>query len=182
VSIVRRAGRVKFPSCFQLVAAANPCPCGVGEESKGCECLPGALERYRSRMSGPVLDRIDLSVFVSRPAVSEFGGTEPTSSTPATTEEAAGRVAFAREAQLARLGEGRLNRDASAEELTASGALDSAAGLVLADAYERHRLSPRGRVRVLRVARTIADLSGDEIISEESVLAALGLRLRGATR
>ncbi len=177
VTVVRRGGRLAFPASFQLVAAANPCPCGQSGSKQSCECTPTALQRYKQRISGPILDRIDICSIVDRPKADEIQRISR-SFVQVTTEQAAERVAKAREHQSLRWGDGTLNRDATEKELVARGVTSKAAMGVLADAYERHRLSPRGHLRVLRTARTIADLADEAQTSETSMLAALSYRVR----
>ena len=178
VAIARRGGRFTFPASFQLVAASNPCPCGFHGDGDACRCLPASLDRYRQRLSGPVLDRIDVSAFVGRPKATEIAGSTAAQQ-GTTTGDAAERVASARVMQRARWGVGTLNRDATSDQLRSSDVTHPEALSVVSDAYERHRLSPRGRLRLLRTARTIADLAGEIATSPESVLAALSFRLRG---
>ena len=181
VSIVRRGGRLRFPARFQLIAAANPCPCGYAGVNGGCECSPNALSNYQQRLSGPILDRIDICVLISRPKAADIQGGVAESET-LTTELAAARVKEARIRQFERWGDGVLNCAASAEQLGARAVTSIEAHSVLGDAYERQRLSPRGRLRVLRTARTIADLAGESATSEASLLAALSYRVRGVER
>jgi magnesium chelatase family protein len=170
VSIVRGQRALTFPTQIMLVAATNPCPCGFAGAGDGrCQCGELELMRYRRRLSGPLLDRIDLMVNVQRPTESELAGTPQTSSA-----QVRDRVIVARERADARWNavvngagsrRGRLG-------------LDSAAQRVLADAYGSGALSPRGRERVLRVAQTIADLESHGRILEADVLLALSLRAR----
>jgi len=179
VAIARRGGRFTFPASFQLVAASNPCPCGFHGEGDSCTCLPAALERYRQRLSGPVLDRIDVSAFVGRPEAAEIDAPSLVAN-PMSTLSAAARVAKARTRQSRRWGSGILNRDVSNDQLRLPEVTQPEALSVLRDAYERHRLSPRGRLRLLRTARTISDLADEDSTSPESVFAALSFRLRTA--
>jgi magnesium chelatase family protein len=157
VAISRAALQVEYPARFQLVAAMNPCPCGfLGEPTGNCRCAPPEIARYRARISGPLLDRIDLRVAV--PAVSseelldEDSGREP----PLSTAVAAAQVRAARALQLERAG--RLNADLPANEVQLRCRLDRTGRLLLAQARAKLALSARGVHRVLRVARTIADL------------------------
>jgi magnesium chelatase family protein len=176
VAIVRRQRTVVFPTRAMLVAATNPCPCGRLGATGGpeCQCAPAELLRHRRRLSGPLLDRLDLLVFVSRPTPEDLAR-------PAVTDSATVRAAVldARERQARRLlGTGctcngeldeRLARDHVHLTPEAEGAL--------LDAYGKGCLSARGRLRVLRVARTIADLQQRERVAREDLLRALGLRL-----
>ncbi|MCU0483670.1 MAG: YifB family Mg chelatase-like AAA ATPase [Chloroflexi bacterium] len=159
---ISRVGRaVVFPASFQLIAAMNPCPCGWNGDPTGrCTCRPGIPERYRARVSGPLLDRIDLWLELPRVAPGELiGGPEPEASAAV-----AARIAAARRVQLARAGR-RLNARLSGRALRAAAGLDrqgSARAVALA---ERAGLSARATERLLRVARTIADLAGAERVS-----------------
>jgi magnesium chelatase family protein len=155
VAISRAALQVEYPARFQLVAAMNPCPCGyLGEPSGNCRCAPPEIARYRARISGPLLDRIDLRVAV--PAVSSeelFGEGAPD---VLTTACAAERVRAAQALQHARAG--KLNAELTGSELQKFCRLDRGSRRLLAQARVRLTLSARGVHRVLRVARTIADL------------------------
>ncbi len=163
VAVVRVGRAVTFPARFTLVAAMNPCPCGMsGVEDRSCSCPPGVPERYRRRVSGPLRDRIDLWVRVGRvPPSVLVGGPQPEASL-----EVARRIAAARERQRARTGDvpnGRV-RGRKLRTICRLGGLEAARAVVLAD---RERLSGRGTERLLRVARTIADLEGDAVVSTE---------------
>jgi magnesium chelatase family protein len=159
IAISRAARQAEFPARFQLVAAMNPCPCGyAGDASGRCRCTPDAIQRYRSRVSGPLLDRIDLKLEVPRVAQAELRTTSPGESSAAVR----GRVIAARERQVARSGKPNAalgNRDAERHC-----ALDARSHALLDRAIERLGLSARAYHRVLRVARTIADLAGRDRI------------------
>jgi magnesium chelatase family protein len=156
VSISRTALQVEYPARFQLVAAMNPCPCGyLGEASGRCRCAPPEIARYRARISGPLLDRIDLRVEV--PAVGEELLLEPSANESVlTSADAAARVRAARRLQLERAG--RLNCELGGREIQQACALEARGRLLMTQARARFELSARGVHRVLRVARTIADL------------------------
>jgi magnesium chelatase family protein len=156
VSISRVALQVEYPARFQLVAAMNPCPCGyLGEASGRCRCAPPEIARYRARISGPLLDRIDLRVEV--PAVGdELLLDAPAQAPGSDTAAAAARVLAARQRQLDRAG--RLNSELEGREIQRACKLDAHGRLLMAQARARFELSARGMHRVLRVARTIADL------------------------
>ena len=171
-TIVRRGGVARFPTQCLLVAATNPCPCGYAGDPGRCRCDQTALERHRRRLSGPLLDRFDLQVTLSRPAHDEL-------SAPAKegTQAVAERVACARERQIARsTPEVGTNARAAEADLVCDEAITANALSVVADAYRRGILTPRGRVRVLRVARTIADLRDSAKTDESDVLQALAMR------
>jgi magnesium chelatase family protein len=156
VSISRTAMQVEYPARFQLVAAMNPCPCGyLGEASGRCRCAPPEIARYRARISGPLLDRIDLRVEV--PVVGDELLLDTPEHDPGFDSAAAAvRVQAARRLQLERAG--RLNSELGGREIQRACALDARGLLLLAQARARFELSARGVHRVLRVARTIADL------------------------
>jgi magnesium chelatase family protein len=154
---VARVGRATvFPARFLLVAAMNPCPCGMaGSDVRPCTCGPGVPERYLARISGPLRDRIDLWVEMPRvPAAVLASSGEPEDSSTV-----AARIAAARERQLARP-PGRLNGWVGGRAMRAACRLSPAAEARLVALAERERLSGRGTDRLLRVARTIADLAG----------------------
>ena len=177
VTIVRGQRALVFPTRFILVAATNPCPCGFAGDDR-CECAEADLRRHRRRLSGPLLDRLDLLIDVQRPTELELRSPAVTSSA-----QAAARVGAARERQRVRLaGTGfRCNAEMSASLVRSYVRLDDAGERVLSRAYVTGALSARGRQRTLRVARTMADLAGRDRVSQADVLAALALRQRGAT-
>jgi magnesium chelatase family protein len=157
VVVARAAQQVEYPARFQLVAAMNPCPCGyLGEPTGNCRCAPPEVARYRARISGPLLDRIDLRIAV--PALGSDELLEESDSGPPrlTTAAAAGRVWVARTRQLRRAG--KLNSDLAAAELPRHCPLERPARRLLTQLRGKFELSARGIHRVLRVARTIADL------------------------
>ena len=163
VAISRAARQVEYPARFQLVAAMNPCPCGyLGDASGKCRCAPPEIARYRARVSGPLLDRIDVRVEV--PALSSEELLGEITATGFNSERAAARVRLARELQQRRAG--KLNAEFSSSELQDHCRLDRQCRLLIAQARERLSLSARAIHRTLRVARTIADLemtdSGNE--------------------
>ena len=163
VAIARVGRATTFPARFQLVAAMNPCPCGMaGSEPGDCSCADGVPERYAARISGPLRDRIDLWVTMPRvPAAALIGVAAPE---PSST--VAARIAVARERQLGRLPR-RLNALVAGRALRAVCALDAAGERRAVDLAELERLSGRGTERLLRVARTIADLAGADRVEPE---------------
>ena len=169
---ISRAGRqVRFPAKFQLVAAMNPCPCGYyGDEPTPCRCPPDVVERYRTRLSGPLLDRIDLQVQVPRPPE----GTLQQQVKSEGTQTARSRVAAASRTALAR--QGVTNSGLTGKQLETHCLLDAADHALLENAVSRLGLSVRGYFRVLRVARTIADLEGQAKIGADALLEALSYR------
>jgi magnesium chelatase family protein len=175
VTIERSQRALTFPTRFMLVAATNPCPCGFAGVGDRCSCGEADLRRHRRRLSGPLLDRMDLLVGVERPSASELGrGPTVTSAT------ARALISDARERQRRRLAgtTARCNGDMDTRIARRHVRLDAGADRALGQAYERGSLSARGRHRVLRVARTIADLEGHEQVALDDVLTALSLRQR----
>jgi magnesium chelatase family protein len=152
----------------------NPCPCGFwGDAERECTCLPDQIERYRSKLSGPVLDRIDLRVHVPRVPFERLRdeGREASADVRA-------RVLAARDRMRARLATTgrRVNADLTVAEVKRFCAVDTETESLLVDAVRARRLSARGYHRVLRVARTSADLAGSEGVRGEDVALALLLR------
>jgi magnesium chelatase family protein len=162
VSIVRASGAVTLPARFQLVAATNPCPCGHAGEEDRCTCAVGVSERYVSRISGPLRDRIDVWVTLVRiPGMAMVQALEPESSAIV-----GARIAAARVRQLARPGR-RLNARVSGRALRAISLLRPETARRLAELADAERLSGRGTERLLRVARTVADLAGADAVEDE---------------
>ncbi len=192
ITLARAAARIELPAAFQLVAAMNPCPCGYhGDEERECRCRPRRIERYRGRISGPLLDRIDLVIEVPRVATAELlagsaaflatSATSPGDAPVSRAAHAAMSAATLREqVHAARLRQRHrsdgLNARLGVAELAVHCALDAAGTRLLAAGVERLGLSGRGLHRVLRVARTIADLEQYERIAAAHVAEALQLR------
>ncbi len=178
VSVSRAAVQAQYPAVFQLLAAMNPCPCGYqGDVSCDCRCTPAEVQRYRAKISGPLLDRIDMHVEVTRVDVGEFDdATERGESTSC----AAARVARAREMQLRR--QGLCNARLADSQVERWCRPDRAGGTILERSMRRLGLSARARGRVLRIARTIADLDEDEGVRASHVSQAIMLRCLDRTR
>ena len=177
VTVVRGQRALVFPTAFILVAATNPCPCGFAGVGDRCHCSEADLRRHRRRLSGPLLDRMDLLVPVHRPSERELRS--PPLATSAAVRE---RVASARERQEHRLAgsSARCNGELGARLLQRLVRLDEGAEQVLSRAYATGALSARGRHRVVRVAQTLADLAGRPRVTRDDVLGALALRQRAA--
>jgi magnesium chelatase family protein len=170
VTVTRAARSVRLPCRFMLVAAANPCPCGRGEDDDGCRCTPLAVRRYEAKLTGAVADRIDIWCGVGQPSAEAMAmpGDEDSSSVRK-------RVIAARHLAERRLGPGRCNADLGPGESVRL-EVTSGARELLRDHYRRLGLSGRGHDRVTRVARTIADLAGKTKIDEDAMEGALALR------
>jgi len=171
IRIARAARSVQYPARFQLVAAMNPCPCGwAGDRSNRCLCSDERINRYRARVSGPLLDRIDLHISVAR-----MDAVELRESTPLGEPSAAvrARVEAAHAKQQVR---GGLNAHLPPAALRACTRLSEADQDMLEQAIERLQLSARAMHRILRVARTIADLAGCEGIQTAHLAEAIGYR------
>jgi magnesium chelatase family protein len=172
VVISRAARQAEFPAAFQLVAAMNPCPCGYATDSSGrCSCTPDAVRRYRARVSGPLLDRIDLQIEVPRVPLADLGGAGAPGESSAIVRE---RVIVARERQLRRAG--RPNAALGNREVHRDCALESGDRQLLEAALDRLGLSARAYHRILRVARTIADLAGEPAIHTRHLTEAIQYR------
>jgi magnesium chelatase family protein len=171
VAISRAARQVQFPARFQLIAAMNPCPCGhCGDRTGRCRCTPERIARYRGRVSGPLADRIDIKLEVAAPRDSDLLAGLPGESSAAV----AARVARAHEAQIAR--QGKPNALLGSREIDQLCATGREAAELLRHALARLLLSARAYHRVLRVARSIADLAGATTISAEHVAEAIQYR------
>lgn len=174
ICISRATRQAEFPARFQLIAAMNPCPCGYwGDPSGRCQCTPDQVSRYRSRISGPLLDRIDMQIEVPRPPPDSYFekaavvGAESSSTVRA-------RVEAARERQLAR--SAKPNAQLSGREIHKICQLTSADQKLLEMAIERLQLSMRASHRILKVARTIADLANMQSIQTAHLTEALSYR------
>ncbi|MEO5365197.1 MAG: YifB family Mg chelatase-like AAA ATPase [Magnetococcus sp. WYHC-3] len=176
VTISRAARSGTFPARFQLIAACNPCPCGyLGDPTHHCRCADSAVMRYRSRLSGPLLDRIDLHVEV--PAVPmESLISAPAGETSAMVRQ---RVQGAWDIQFLRNGGGRLNRDLEGAELDRAVDLDAAGRGLLVQAGRQMGFSARAFHRLLRVARTLADLEGGGPVALHHLAEAVQYRVAG---
>ncbi|SDB86029.1 magnesium chelatase family protein [Paraburkholderia lycopersici] len=157
ITISRAAWQTDFPAACQLVAAMNPCPCGWrGDPAGRCRCTPESAARYLRKLSGPLLDRIDIQIEIPALPPAELAARSSMHAEPSAA--IAERVQTARERQLAR--QGKTNRELSGRETDAVCQPDAAAETLLREAGERFGWSARAHYRVLKVARTIADLAG----------------------
>ena len=172
VRVSRAAAHADYPAEFQLIAAMNPCPCGhLGDPVGSCRCTPAQTQRYRARISGPLLDRLDMHVQIPRVEVSDFdesvGRGEPSTAV-------AVRVAAARSLQLAR--QGRCNARLTDAQVDQCCILQPRARALLDRTMRQLRFSGRTRQRILKLARTIADLDGRDAIADTHVSEAVMLR------
>ena len=179
VVIARARAQSQYPARFQMVAAMNPCPCGwLGDAGDVCRCTPAQVEQYRARVSGPLLDRIDLFVDVGRVPVADLaGGLLPARPEGPCSAALATQVAAVRERQ--QHSRGCLNSQLAGRALEACANLSPAARDLLARTFEQLRLTARSWHRVLRVARTIADLEDSDTIEPAHAAEAVQFR-RGA--
>lgn len=175
ITISRAGSTATYPARFTLIAAQNPCPCGrTGDPEAQCDCLPDAISRYRSRVSGPLLDRIDMRVGVPRIPYAQIRDRTPRERSALVRR----RVVRARDRMRERLaGAGRrCNAEMTKREVERFCELDPRTEGLLSAAVASSRMSARGYHRVLRVARTIADLANEDRIAHEHVAVALLLR------
>jgi len=172
ITVSRAAQQLEFPASFQLIAAMNPCPCGyLGDTQGRCRCSVEKIERYRARISGPVLDRLDMHIEVPRVTAHALYAQDDDAES---TASVAARVHCARERQIAR--QGKANARLGNREMQLHCRTSKAAAAMLERATTALGLSARAHHRILRVARTIADLAATEEISESQMGEAIGLR------
>jgi magnesium chelatase family protein len=172
ITIARASGHVRYPARFQLVAAMNPCRCGhYNDDQQKCRCPTGDPDRYVRRVSGPLVDRIDLQIEMTRvPSHALLRGPTPESSALVR-----GRIAAARAIALARNG-GLPNAELPATTLVDVCRMDRAADGALSELSELGHLSARSTHRIMRVARTLADLAGNDAVTKADVLGAHTMR------
>ena len=171
IHISRASRQATYPARFQLVAAMNPCPCGyLGHPAKPCRCTPESIARYRGKISGPLLDRIDLIIEV--PALSAAELTQATPGEPSAAVRE--RVLAARERQQRR--QGKSNALLNVTELDELAAIEPEAKAALSAVLEKLLLSARSYHRILRIARTLADLAGSDTVNQRHVMQAVSFR------
>lgn len=173
ITVIRSQRSITYPARFQLIAARNPCPCGyAGSTQRSCTCPPLAAARYAKRLSGPLLDRIDLHVTVPHVPTKDIRTHRSSDTVSASVRE---RVCDARERQRAR--SGMLNAELPPSELQHHCVLDQQSDALLSEAIDRFGLTMRGVTRILRIARTIADLDTSPAIQNEHVAEAVQYRV-----
>ena len=179
VTITRANGRVTYPCSFMLVGAMNPCRCGYfGHPTKPCTCSAADVKRYISKISGPMLDRIDIQIELPSLSYDELSGVSSVSETSA---EIRARVSKARRFALERMSDARekgiwSNAQLGPAQIRRYCVMDASASAILKAAYERLGMSARGYDRILRVARTIADMDSSEIIKANHIAEAIQYR------
>jgi magnesium chelatase family protein len=176
VTISRVNHAVTFPARFMLVAAMNPCPCGyLGDPKRACSCGSGQIQKYRSKISGPLLDRIDIHIEVPPVDIRDLAEARHEDPSQVIRE----RVALARDIQRARFSGRKIyaNSQMSVRDIRKYCAHNCSAEKLLMAAVEKWALSPRAYHRILKVARTICDLEGVDMIGEPHIAEALGYRV-----
>jgi len=173
LTVSRAQWKVKFPAEFQFVAAMNPCPCGYfASEEKECHCSKSKILQYLGRLSGPLLDRIDIQVMVNNPKISLLDSNQPKQDSSHSFRD---KISKCRELQINR--QAVLNNDLALSALIELSNLDKKSHKVFNQAIKSHQLSLRSQQRILRVARTIADLESSIDIKASAIIEALSYRI-----
>jgi magnesium chelatase family protein len=175
ITVSRAKGTIRFPAQFMLVAAMNPCPCGYfGSDARRCKCTPGQIERYLSKVSGPLVDRIDIHIDVPAISFTKLRSKSGQLDSAAMKED----VVKARDVQARRFGDGKVMTNArmSHKQVERFCRLDSASELMLKQAMTEFGLSARAHDKICKVARTTADLAGAEDIAPEHIAEAISYR------
>lgn len=181
--VSRVRGNLEFPANFILVAAMNPCPCGFyRDEERECKCSAGEIARYQKKLSGPLLDRIDIQIELPRVEIEKLR--KKTGSSP-TSSNIRDQVASVRAIQKDRFKKNRIravtNADLSSKAVEGLAVLDEESEAFVQKMFDANFISPRGYYRILKVARTIADLAGSEEVSKGHLSEAFGYRVRENT-
>ncbi len=175
ITVSRANLTVQYPASFMLVASMNPCPCGnYGSRDLECKCSPTEIDRYLKKLSGPLLDRIDLKIDVDRVEYSELRR----DSAEESSSDVKARIDKARQIQVERFKgcKNHTNAKMSSAQIKTYCEIDMASELVLKSAFDKFKLSARGYSRILKVARTIADLDGAENIERKHIMEAISYR------
>ncbi|TQQ84616.1 ATP-binding protein [Peptacetobacter hominis] len=173
VDISRSRYSISYPSDFMLVAAMNPCPCGYSGSDRECRCRTYEIERYRGKLSGPLLDRIDIFVEVNSITFEEMNNL----SEGETSEDIRKRVESARKIQKKRFGNNKItNRSMSGRDIDKYCRMDKNAQAAMKLIFDKYRLSNRAYTRIMALARTISDIENREVISESDILEAFSMR------
>ena len=177
ISVSRARYNVNYPAGFMLVASMNPCPCGYyNDPSKQCVCAPGQVQKYLNKISGPLLDRIDLQVEIMPVPFEKLSDTQ-TSESSATIRERVKQARMRQEERFKQLSNISCNASMSASELRVHAKPDKNGMLLLKNAMEKLHLSARAYERILKVSRTIADLDGSDTIQTEHLAEAIQYRM-----
>ena len=179
VSVIRASAKVTYPASFMLVCAMNPCKCGYfGDPTRQCRCKPGAISKYLERVSGPLLDRIDIEIELPAVTYNEISGKTAGGESSATIRERVNAARKFTDQRLIRGGDkpGTLNARMTTEQLRKYCTPTDEGASLLKEAFDSLGLSARGHDRILRVARTIADLDGMEQINEDHIAEAIMYR------
>lgn len=175
ITISRVEATVEYPANFTLIASMNPCPCGYyGSKDRECKCTPQQINKYLNKLSGPLMDRIDIHIEVDNVTYDDLRST----TTEEPTESIKKRVDTAREIQLKRFENTGIysNAKMNDQQLKEYCKLDEYSDIILRSAFEKLKLSARAYNRILKVARTIADLDGSEYITDDHVMEAISYR------
>lgn len=171
IHLVRNGGTCSYPADIMLVAAMNPCNCGYYPDKNKCSCTPSVIKRHLHKISRPLLDRMDLCIEVQRPGIRELTAKEPEES----SQSIARRVEAVQKIQMERYRENGIfyNSRIPAEEIERFCLMETEAEVMMKEAFEKLELSVRGYYKIIRVARTIADLAGEEKIRSEHIAESL---------
>jgi magnesium chelatase family protein len=175
ITVSRAAGHLEFPAKFILIASMNPCPCGYfGDRAKACACSALQIQNYRKKISGPILDRIDMHLEVPRVEFKKLDEDLPSENSPAIKK----RVGLAREIQAERFKKEKIftNAEMSSEKTRQCCPLDEEAKKLISNAIDTLNLSARSYFRLLKLARTIADLDNQPLIATVHLAEALQYR------
>jgi magnesium chelatase family protein len=179
VTVTRAMAKVTYPASFMLVCAMNPCKCGYfGDPTRKCRCAPGAITKYLERVSGPLLDRIDIEIELPAVTYNEISGKTEKGESSADIRKRVNEARRFTDERLKKGGDksGTLNARMSVEQLRKYCTPTEEGSALMREAFESLGLSARGHDRVLRVARTIADLDGMDIINEDHIAEAIMYR------